>query len=110
MLSDQDFERLAGDALESVSARLGEAAGDWDFDVDLNQGALTIEFDDPRERFVASPNGPVRQIWVSAHVRSYKLDWIEARQAFVLASTGQTLEDLLVEAIRKRLPDFSLPG
>ena len=110
MLSDNDFQRLAGQALEAVSTRIGEAAGDWDFDVDLNQGALTIEFDDPRERFVASPNGPVRQIWISAHVKSYKLDWDDARQAFVLPSSGQTLEDLLVEAIRKRLPAFSLPG
>jgi hypothetical protein len=42
----------------------------------------------------------VRQIWVSAHVQSFKLDWDAGRAAFVLAGTGESLEELIAGAIR----------
>jgi CyaY protein len=73
----------------------------------MNAGALVIEFEDPRERFVVSPNSPVRQIWVSAHVQSFKLDWDETRGAFVHAAVGESLDELIASAIRKREPGFS---
>jgi frataxin-like iron-binding protein CyaY len=41
----------------------------------------------------------VRQIWVSAHSRSFKLDWNEAAGAFILGDTGQTLPELISEHI-----------
>ncbi len=104
MLTEQEFSRLAGDAIESLYRKLAEASDEFDFDVDLNAGALTIEFEDPRERFVVSPNSPVRQIWVSAHVKSYKLGWNGS--AFALED-GRTLEDLIADAIRVRIPDFT---
>jgi CyaY protein len=105
MLSEQEFQRAAGDAIESLYRKLAEASDEYDFDVDLNQGALTIEFEEPRERFVVSPNGPVRQIWVSAHVKSYKLDW--NGEAFVLED-GRTLEQLITDAIRVRIAGFRM--
>ena len=40
-------------------------------------------------KFVVSPNAPVRQIWVSAMARSYKLSW--APEAGVFALDGETL-------------------
>jgi frataxin-like iron-binding protein CyaY len=52
---------------------------------------------------VVSPNAPVRQIWVSAHSKSFKLDWDDARQAFVLPSTKQTLAEMMAEAIGQQL-------
>jgi CyaY protein len=87
---------------------LGQAADTHGFDVDLNGGALSVEFEDTRERFVVSPNAPVRQIWVSAHVQSFKLDWDDAHQAFVLAATGQTLEQVLEAAVAVRVAGFHL--
>ena len=54
-------------------------------------------------KFVISPNAPVRQIWVSAHSKSYKLDWDSVENAFRLAGTGQTLTELIQEAIAKQL-------
>jgi CyaY protein len=50
-----------------------------------------------------SPNSPVSQIWVSAHSKSFKLDWDPGRAAFVLAGTGQTLADLMADAVGKQL-------
>jgi frataxin-like iron-binding protein CyaY len=45
----------------------------------------------------------VRQIWVSAHSKSYKLDWDAGRDTFVLSATGQSLTDLLGEAITQQI-------
>lgn len=108
MLGEQEFQTKCDQAVASLFARLAEASDEFDFDVDMNSGALTVEFEEPRERFVVSPNSPVRQIWVSAHTTSYKLDWAADRSAFVLPSTGETLEEMMASAIRKRIPEFSL--
>lgn len=101
-MDDQEFRQKADQALEALYNKLA-AAGDFDFDVDMNSGALTIEFEEPHERFVVSPNSPVRQIWVSAHTTSFKLDWNPELTAFVLPATGQTLDELMAAAIAKRL-------
>lgn len=108
MLGEQEFQTKCDQAVASLFSRLVEASDEFEFDVDMNNGALTVEFEEPRERFVVSPNSPVRQIWVSAHTTSYKLDWSADRSAFVLASTGETLEEMMAGAIRKRIPAFSL--
>ena len=108
MLTDQEFPQKSDQSLEALYARLADASEDFDFDVEMNNGALTVEFEEPRERFVVSPNSPVKQIWVSAHVQSFKFDWKPEAGAFVLPDSGKTLEQLMVEAIRKRLPDFAL--
>ena len=82
---------------------VGEVADSADFEVDFNGGALAIEFEQPPGKFVISPNAPVRQIWVSAHSKSYKLDWKAGENAFVLPATGQSLTELIQEAIEKQL-------
>ena len=63
--------RSARSSLQGLTA----ASDDAEFEADFNAGALAIEFEDPPAKFVVSPNSPVRQIWVSAHSKSYKLDW-----------------------------------
>lgn len=108
MLTEQEFQLNADAALGALYSRLAEASGDFDFDVDMNGGALSVEFEEPRERFVVSPNSPVRQIWVSAHVQSFKFDWQPERSVFALSSSGQTLDELMSEAIRKRIPEFRM--
>jgi CyaY protein len=106
-MDDQQFQNASGQAIENLNMRLAAAADRFEMDSDLNGGALVIEFENPRERFVVSPNSPVRQIWVSAHVQSFKLDWDAARQAFVHSQSGETLDELIASAIRKRIPDFA---
>lgn len=102
MLDEQQFRLQADASLERLQRLLLSVADEHDFETDLG-GALTIEFEDPPARFVVSPNAPVRQIWVSAHSKSYKLDWEPARGEFVLPDTGQTLPELMAEAITKRV-------
>jgi CyaY protein len=108
MLTGQEFQQRSDESLEALYARLAAASEDFEFDVEMNNGALTVEFEEPRERFVVSPNSPVKQIWVSAHVQSFKFDWKPEAGAFVLPDSGKTLEQLMVEAIQKRLPNFGL--
>ena len=102
-MDDQEFRDLADSALEDLEQRLLTAADRYGFDADFNNGALTIEFEDPPTRFVVSPNSPVRQIWVSAHLKSTKLDWDSAKNAFT--SGGKTLAELIGEAIGKQLDE-----
>jgi iron donor protein CyaY len=108
-MDSQQFQLQADASLEALFRRLAKASGNGDFDVDLNNGALTIELEESGEKFVVSPNSPVAQIWVSALTRSFKLDWDAARGGFVHAESGRNLEDLVAWALQQRLgPDLEL--
>ena len=102
-MDDQEFTARADQALTDLNRRLAAPADEHEFEVDFNAGALAIEFEAPPGKFVVSPNSPVRQIWVSAHSKSFKLDWDQARAAFVLGGTGQSLAELIGEAVGKQL-------
>ncbi len=103
MLDEQNFRKLSEEALEQLKRALENAGDTYEFEVDSNQGALTVEFDDPPARFVVSPNAPVRQIWVSARVKSFKLDWDDARSAFVFPADGRDLKQLMAGVISEQL-------
>jgi iron donor protein CyaY len=108
-MDEQEFKKQCDLALESLYKKLAAATDRYDFEPDFNSGALSIEFEEPKARFVVSPNSPVRQIWVSAHSKSFKLDWAPAQSAFVLPDTGQTLEQMVAGAIAQQLgEDFHL--
>src|ERR1700733_10714560 len=102
-MDEQEFKKQSDLALESLYRKLSAATERYDFEPDFNSGALTIEFEEPKARFVVSPNSPVRQIWVSAHSKSFKLDWVPGQNAFVLPETSQTLEQMIAGAISKHL-------
>lgn len=102
-MDDQEFQRRADRELNSLYRKLAHASDSADFEADFNAGALAIEFEDPPAKFVISPNSPVRQIWVSAHSKSFKLAWDDARDAFVLPETGESLTELIQAAISKQL-------
>jgi iron donor protein CyaY len=102
-MDEQEFRRRADEVLEDLQQRLSAAGEKYDFESDFMAGALVVEFEEPPAKFVVSPNTPVRQIWVSAHMKSFKLDWDAAREAFVLADAGQTLVELMAAAIGEKL-------
>jgi CyaY protein len=102
-MDEQEFKKAADRTLETLYRKLAVASDDSDFDTDLSSGALVIEFEEPPAKFVVSPNTPVRQIWVSAHSRSFKLDWNAAQDTFVLPDTGETLTQLIQTAIGQQL-------
>jgi iron donor protein CyaY len=102
MLDEQDFRLKADEALEDLHRSLVTASNEFDFEADFG-GTLTVEFEDPPAKFVVSPNAPVRQIWVSAHSKSYKLGWDDASQQFVLPESGQSLKQLIEAAVTQQL-------
>jgi CyaY protein len=93
-LSEQEFRVKSDEALERARRALLPLADAEGFEVELQNGVLNLVFEEPRDaKFVVSPNAPVRQIWVSAMARSYKLAWSPEADAFAL--DGETLPDLL---------------
>jgi iron donor protein CyaY len=102
-MDDQEFTRRADQALHHLYQKLGQVADEHEIEADFNGGALAIEFEEPPAKFVISPNSPVHQIWVSAHSRSFKLGWDEARSEFVLPETGESLNAVIAKAIGQQL-------
>ncbi len=102
MLDENDFRKRADSALETLKQSLIAAEESADFEVEDQSGALHISFDDG-SRFIVSPNAPVRQIWISALATSFKLDWSEANQCFVLSKTGEDLKTLVSRLINQQL-------
>jgi len=102
-MDEQEFKRRADEALNALYRKLSRASDEFDFEPDFNAGALSIEFEDPKAKFVISPNAPVLQIWVSAHSKSFKLDWEPGRNAFVWPESEQTLDELMAWAITQHI-------
>src|SRR5262245_45008548 len=93
-LTEQEFRVKSDEALEDARRSLLSLADSEGFEVELQNGVMNLVFEEPSEmKFVVSPNAPVRQIWVSAMARSYKLSWAPDADAFAL--DGETLPQLL---------------
>jgi iron donor protein CyaY len=94
MLSEQEFRVRSDEALQRTRQALLPLADARGFEVELQNGVLDVVFDEPNEaKFVVSPNAPVRQIWISAMARSYKLSWTPEAAAFTL--NGEPLAALV---------------
>ena len=101
-LTEQEFRMKSDEALESARRALLPLADSREFEVELQNGVLNLEFEEPSDaRFVVSPNAPVRQIWVSAMARSYNLSWAAELGSFAL--DGETLPQLLDRLARMHL-------
>lgn len=101
-LTEQDFRLQADHALERGQRALLPLADTEGFEVELQNGVLQVIFEEPLPaKFVVSPNAPVRQVWVSAMSRSYKLSWSPASSQFEL--DGETLDALLARLVREFL-------
>ena len=98
-LTEQEFRVKSDEALESARRALLPLADSEGFEVELQNGVLNLVFEEPSDmKFVVSPNAPVRQIWVSAMSRSYKLAWAPDRGTFAL--DGEPLAQLLERLAR----------
>jgi CyaY protein len=99
-LSESDFRIAADEALEDLEQALLPLADSLDIELDRRNGVLEIVFESPAPtKFIVSPNAPVRQIWVSAMGRSYKLSWSASAETFELER--ESLADLLSRLVRQ---------
>ena len=103
-LSEQDFRLEADRALDWAGRSLLPLADEAGFEVEQQNGVLEVVFEEPAPtKFVVSPNAPVRQVWVSAMSRSFKLAWSAASSQFEL--DGESLDALLARLVREYLKD-----
>lgn len=101
-LSEQDFRLQADHALERAEQSLLPLADKAGFELERQNGVLQIEFEEPAPaKFVVSPNAPVRQVWVSAMSRSFKLGWSPQSSQFEL--DGEPLDALLGRLVHEFL-------
>jgi CyaY protein len=101
-LSEQEFRVRSDEALEQARRAMLPLADAEGFEIELQNGVLNVVFEEPHDtKFVVSPNAPVRQIWVSAMAKSYKLGWLPERNTFAL--NGEPLTALLDRLSREFL-------
>ena len=101
-LSDQDFRVKSDEALQQARRALLPLADAEGFEVEFSGDTLNLLFEEPSEaRFVVSPNAPVKQVWVSAMSRGYKLAWSPESNTFAL--NGETLPVMLERLAREFL-------
>jgi CyaY protein len=101
-MTEQEFRLRADEALERAQRALMTLADAEGFEVELQNGVLQLVFEDPAPaKFVVSPNAPVRQVWVSALARSFKLAWSNESSDFSL--DGESLNALLTRLVEQHL-------
>jgi len=103
MIEEHEFKKHAQEALTALQSDLVLAGDDYGFESSLQGGAITISFSRPAGKFTICPEAAVRQIKVSMGSRGAKLDWDIVENTFVHTETGQTLKELVEQAISKHL-------
>jgi len=101
VIDEVEFRKAADTAIEELKQELYAAEDDGEFEVEEQQGALYVVFEEPAGKFVITPNAPVQQIWISARSTSFKLDL--TAQGFVLPKTGETLGPLVKRLIQEHV-------
>ena len=102
MMDEGVFRKHCDAAMEELKKKLIAAEDAADMEVEDQAGALHVSFEDG-SKFIISPNGAARQIWISALATSFKLDWQENEQSFVMAKSGERLGRLVARLINEKL-------
>ena len=107
MMDEGVFRKHCDAAMENLKKKLIAAEDVADIEVEDQAGALHVSFDDG-SKFIISPNGAARQIWISALSTSFKLDWQEGGQGFVMAKSGEGLSPLVARLINEKLGETAV--
>jgi hypothetical protein len=102
MIEEHESKKHAHEALTALQGDLVLAGDDYGFQSSLHGGAITISFDHPPGRFTIVPDA-AGQIKATLGPRGYKLDWDIVENTYVHTETGQTLKELVEQAISKHL-------
>lgn len=103
MSDEEEFNKRANAALSLVSRDLASAADDYGFRSSFSGGAIHVDGGSPSVKLTIASNAAARQIWVQVAAKSYKLDWDIVEAGFVHAESGQTLREVIEQALSKQL-------
>ena len=98
-MEEQEFRKHAQYALQTLHRALLGACDDYGFSAGLEGGAITVKFEGGPAKLVIAAKEPAQQICVSGPSKSYKLDWDNVESAFINAPTGQTLKQIVEQAL-----------
>lgn len=103
-MTDAELQQKMEETVEELEEAFSQLADHYDIDVEVEGGVLSVTFEEGEPgKFIISPNSSARQLWVSARVSSYKFDWSQSQSTFVLASTGETIKDVIARLTREQL-------
>jgi iron donor protein CyaY len=104
MISEADFQDHATGTLEDLEDQVSPISEEHEFEVESSGGMLTFIFEKPTAaKFIISPNSPARQIWVSALSTSFKFDWDDAQDSFVLDKTREPFPKVIADLLSRQL-------
>jgi iron donor protein CyaY len=103
MIDEVDFRRKAEAAIDGLKQDLIAEEENAEIEIEEQNGALYIVFEEPPAKFVITPNTPVRQIWISALATSFKLDWSQSNGDFILEKTGERLKPLIARLVNEHM-------
>ena len=107
-LTESEFRSRCDDAFEKLNRALGVVAEEYDAEILFQNNVLCIEIEDPNPgKIVISPQATTRQIWISAQLTSFKLDW--SGSFFVFPATGETLNQLVGRLVGEQLGVEPIP-
>ena len=105
-LSEVAFQGKAEETIDNLDKAFSALAEDRDLDVEVEGGVLSVSFEEGEPgKFIVSPNSSAGQVWVSARLTSFKFDWSEEKEDFVLAGTGEPIRTVLERLAREQLGD-----
>ncbi len=101
MSDELDFKKRADAALSLLSRDLAGAADDYGFKSSYSAGTIAVY--SGAGKFTISPNAAAQQIVLALPAKTYKLDWDIVEASFVHADSGQTMRELVEQALSKAL-------
>ncbi|MGO4881891.1 MAG: frataxin domain-containing protein [Bryobacteraceae bacterium] len=103
MIEQHEFKKHAHETLTALQGDLVLAGDDYGFQSALHGDAITITFERPPGKFTIVPDTATGQLKIALGARGYKLDWDIVENTFVHTESGQTLKELVEQAISKHL-------
>jgi iron donor protein CyaY len=105
-LGDAEFQTKSEAAISELETAFGKLADERDIDVEVQGNVLSITFEEGEPgKFIVSPNSSAGQVWLSARVSSFKFDWSDETNDFVLAGSGEKIKIVLQRLTREQLGD-----
>jgi len=103
MIEEHEFKKHAHETLAALQGDLVLAGDDYGFQSTLQSDTITISFARPSGKFTIAPESASGQLKAAFGARGYKLDWDIVENTFVHTESGQTLKELVEQAISKYL-------